>query len=306
MEKAIRFLVLGAVIGVCLTWLSSDLAVRAESSDGGEIVRSKGAYHQQVAREVACSAAPRVVLHNQNGGVHVTSWDEPSVQVIAHKHVRSSGRGWSLFGQGGRERSSDEWMEAALNEIEINVDATPEVVTIETVFPRPGLVKNRGVDYELRVPRNAALELHTSNGRIDVSDVNGDLTLGSSNGQIVTSHTRGVVKAETSNGAVTCRDAGGPLDLESSNGAISVDYTGALAADTAIACETSNGNIAIALPAATEFSLDAHTSNGRIRSAFPLAVPAGGDAKHITGQVGDGGGAVRLRTSNGSISLSQL
>lgn len=302
MEKAIRFLVLGAVVGVCLTWLSSDLAVRAESSDG-EVIHSKGAYHQRVEREVACEAAPRIVLHNQNGGVTVTSWDKSTVSVVAHKHVSPSSRVWSFFGFGGS--SSEESMAAALNEIEVNVQSTAGAVSIETIFPKPGLAKNRGVNYELQVPRDATLELHTSNGRIDVSEVDGNLTLDSSNGQIITSHTRGVVSAETSNGAVTCRDAGGPLDLESSNGAITVDYTGVLAADAAIACETSNGSIDVTLPPSTAFTLDAKTSNGRIRSEFPMALPAGDDLKHISSQVGDGGGAVRLRTSNGSISLSR-
>lgn len=305
MDKAFRFLILGAVIGVCLTWLSGDLAVRAESSDG-EITHTKGAYHQRVEREIACEAAPRIVLHNQNGAVIATSWEKQAVSIVAHKRVSPSKSVWSFFGFGGGSESSEDSMAAALNDIEINIESKPAEVAIETIFKNPGIAKNRGVEYELRVPQGSTLELHTSNGQIDVSNVDGSLTLDSSNGQIVTNQTRGSVQAHTSNGAVTCREATGPVDLESSNGAISVDYIGSLAPDAAIACETSNGRIDLRLPSTTAFSLDARTSNGRITNEFPLSIPTSdSDRRHVVGDVGDGGATVRLRTSNGSIVVAK-
>lgn len=302
MDKAIRFLILGAVIGVCLTWLTGDLAVRAESS-AGDISQSRGTYLQTVEREIMCGAAPTVILHNQNGGVTVTAWDKDAVSVIARKHVRESKGFWAFVGFRAQS-ASDASIQAALDEIEVDIASTPEKVSIDTVLPRH-VGGGRWVEYELRVPLHSMLELHTSNGRIDVTEVAGDLVLESSNGQIVTNKTFGNVRADTSNGAVTCRDAGGPLDLESSNGAITVQYSGELAADAEITCTTSNGSIDLTLPQRATFALEARTSNGRIRSDFPLTLPAEDNPKHIAGTVGAGGPTVRLRTSNGSIRIGR-
>ena len=299
MDKAIRFLILGAVIGVCVTWLSGDLAVRAESS-AGEITELRGVFHQTLEREIAWVPAPWVVLHNQHGGVTVTSWDKDAVSVMARKHVRESQGFWSSIASQFRS-TSDESMAAAMEQIHVIIESTPEKVSIDTELPSRRFNGNRWVDYELRVPKNTVLELHTSNGRIDVTEVAGDLILKSSNGQIVTNKTWGDVNVETSNGAVSCRNAYGPLDLETSNGGITIEYEEALAADDNIECVTSNGSIDVALPQDAAFSLDARTSNGRIRSDFPLAVPTAHDQKHITADVAGGGATIRLRTSNGGI-----
>lgn len=305
MGKAFRYLVLGAALGVCLTWLTGDMAVRAESA-GGDVVHMKGAYYERVEREIACEAAPHIVLHNQNGTVSVTAWDTLAVSMVAHKRVSPPKSFWSFFGIGGERASTKESMTDALGGIAIVVDATPAQIAIQTRLDKSGMFLDRSVNYELRVPVDATLELHTSNGSIEVVEVKGDLRLESSNGSIATDRTLGAVHAHTSNGAVTCRNTAGPVDLESSNGVVAVDYIGTLPPDAAIACVSSNGSVKLTLPGDAAFSLNAQTSNGRIRNDFPISIVAGDDVKkQMVGDVGGGGATVRLRTSNGSIVVSK-
>ena len=300
MDKAVRFLILGAILGVSLTWLSSDvLSVRAETPVAG-ISEQRGVFTQTIEQELPCGAATQLLLHNDNGAVTVTSWEKDTVGVTAHKRARADQGLWGFLGF----KTSDATVTAAIEAIDVRIEATPETIAVETVTPKGRIKCNRWVDYELRVPKSTQLELHTTNGRIDVTGIQGTIVAESSNGQIKTHATSGSLRAQTSNGAIVCRDAQGTLDLETSNGAITVAYAGALAADTPIDCTTSNGSIELSLPPDASFRLDAGTSNGHIQSEFPMPVTAGAKTQ-LAGVVGMGGPSVHLRTSNGGIHVAR-
>jgi DUF4097 and DUF4098 domain-containing protein YvlB len=220
--------------------------------------------------------------------------------VTAHKRVRVSKGIWGFFGGGTSEAS----VTAALDDIEVIMNADAGAITVDTKSPKRAIRSNRWVDYELHVPKRTALELHTSNGRIDINEVQGTIVAKSSNGQINTHATCGPVHAETSNGAIVCKDIQGPVELETSNGSITIDCADTLASDASIQCATSNGSIDVSLPTDAAFRLDAGTSNGRIKSDFPMAVTAGAKTQ-LAGEVGAGGPTVRLRSSNGGIHVTR-
>ncbi len=167
------------------------------------------------------------------------------------------------------------------------VESTRGSLTIEGVFE--GSKTNNSISYVISLPPHILVEANTSNGRIEVSDLYGDLQLITSNGRInvETEKGPGQLVARTSNGRifVKARPVGNSIDLH-----------------------TSNGRIDIVLPADLGITLSARTSNGKINLGESLWAIQGGELSKKTVDARRGNGRLRLTamTSNGNISLSEL
>ncbi|WP_243669514.1 DUF4097 domain-containing protein [Methanoculleus chikugoensis] len=100
----------------------------------------------------------------------------------------------------------------------VSVDYTislPPTVVLQRIESSNGGIELAGV-------RVTETELLTSNGRVIVHDApGGDLAATSSNGRIELSGVEGYVTATTSNAGITVEDCGGVAGLSTSNGAIS-------------------------------------------------------------------------------------
>jgi hypothetical protein len=158
-----------------------------------------------------------ISVSNANGNIRVTSWGESRVKVDAVKR--------------GRE---DDFAR-----VEIQVTAKPEGIEIRTVYPR-GRSTDVSVDYDLKVPRTAALDsLNFTNGEITVNgplarvtarstngsitalDVNEMASLASTNGSIKATRIGGELRAVTTNGDVNVSDVATLLNAQSANGSVS-------------------------------------------------------------------------------------
>ena len=143
-----------------------------------------------------------------------------------------------------------------------------------------------GVDFEITVPATVDADVHTSNGRIEVSEVIGILDLDTSNGAIEVSDAVGEVDASTSNGTITVDTFEGVLDLGTSNGRLTMEnitgvvdartsngrivFSGTLIDGAAHRMTTSNGRIDIALRSDASLIIEARTSNASISTDLPL------------------------------------
>lgn len=162
----------------------------------------------------------KVSIESFNGAIEIASWDQNSVEVNGTKHA------------GYR---------SALDDIKIDIDSTPESIRIRAV--RPDGVHNAGVRFSLRVPRAAVLDfVSTSNGRIDVDDMEGNAHLRTTNGGIRVARLKGNVEAQTTNGAIEAQDLHGNANLRTTNGPVRADATGG-----SFEAVTSNGRIEVRL-----------------------------------------------------------
>ena len=102
------------------------------------------------------------------------------------------------------------------------------------------------------------------------------------NGKIEISSHRGSIDAATSNGLIraSLAELRGPLVLA-----------------------TSNGRIALELPEGVDADVDARVDNGMIRNQRSLDRCTHSSGGRLAGTLGHGGIPIKLRTSNGSISL---
>jgi DUF4097 and DUF4098 domain-containing protein YvlB len=150
----------------------------------------------------------------------------------------------------------------------------------------------------------------TSNGAIELIRIEGNVIADSSNGKITLKTIHGNAVVETSNGAVYAKAVRGELDIHTSNGGIEILEAQSMinattsngkikVMDSEIAgdweLETSNGNIEIELPHHADASIHAHTKGGKNISAdLPLEV-IGHDIK---GVLGKGTYRIELATNN--------
>ena len=181
-----------------------------------------------------------------------------------------------------------------------------------------------GTRVEVRMPKNADLQLQTSNGAIEVSSVNGDIRLRTSNGAIHAAALKGKLQASSSNGSIDAEGVDGACELSTSNGRIHASgrfdsltihssnglVVARAAAGSTVASGwslgTSNSGIDLSLPSTLKADLDLGTSNGGVQLELPVTVQGYQDPSHLHGALNGGGPQVSVHTSNGHIRVSAV
>lgn len=243
-------------------------------------------------------------VHNANGRTRVIGEERTDIGVLARKVARAESQAAAQKLLGEIRLLRNRAMDASLE--------------LETDVPRKW--NRRGhVDLELRVPRGTSIEVVASNGRVGIEGLRGSVTARSSNGSVELSDVVGDVEIATSNAKVCCCDTQGKLVARSSNGKIELaDHRGSVDASTSnglIRCSldelgmggvqlaTSNGRIVLELPETVDAEVDIRVDNGVIRNDRELCKAARARNGQLRGKLGKGGATIRLRTSNGSVSL---
>jgi hypothetical protein len=140
---------------------------------------------------------------------------------------------------------------------------------------------------ELEVPRTIDLTLRTSNGGIQVSNVEGTADISTTNGGIIMDDIDGDVRGRTTNGGVRVRLRG-------------LQWQGA-----GLTLTTTNGGVSFDVPDGYSADLEARTANGGIRVDFPITVQGNLSRRYITATLGSGGAPIKLTTTNGGINVSR-
>ena len=160
---------------------------------------------------------------------------------------------------------------------------------------------NRGVRITILLPRRADLEINNANGRVLVRNVEGSGSITTSNGRIVAEELSGAFGFTTSNSGIESRQLSGRYEMATSNGRIRFD--GELEAGSCNSFKTSNGSIVASLGTEPDVRLSAATSNGSIRCLQHLDSVDIDTKRRVEGTMGDGQASLKLRTSNGSITI---
>ncbi|TYL53387.1 DUF4097 family beta strand repeat-containing protein [Agromyces mariniharenae] len=149
-----------------------------------------------------------------------------------------------------------------------------------------GCGRRCSVDYTIDVPAGVDVRGQTSNGAIKLSAV-GAVEVGTSNGRIELEDVQGAVDVETSNGRIEGEGLNGDgIRAETSNGAIDLE----LGTPQDVEARTSNGSIELSVPA-DSYRITTETSNG----GTDIGVANDPDGRFT----------LDLRTSNGSITVEE-
>ena len=134
-----------------------------------------------------------------------------------------------------------------------------------------------------------------------ISDVIGDVEVSTSNAKVSCDCTCGRLLARSSNGKIELDEHRGSVDASTSNGLIraALEQVGLEGVHLA----TSNGRIVLDLPDEVDADVDLRVDNGLIRNDRQLCKATRETNGRLRGRLGRGGALIKLRTSNGSISL---
>ncbi len=226
---------------------------------------------QEHACEVRKIALPleggHVRVQGENGAIQVFGEDRRDVYLEARVNAQGS---------------TPEEAQKILHEVEILTHGT-----IEAKGPNTSGWHGRGwsVSYALRVPRQlAGASLHTSNGGIAVTDLEGALEL------------------ETTNGGLQMRFVEGDIHAQTTNGGIAIALSGNRLRGRGIDAQTTNGGIHMTASPNLSAHLVAETVNGGIHIGYPNT--AGEHTRNsVDTNIGSGGATVKLETTNGGIDI---
>ncbi len=262
---------------------------------------------QQTEEETFVVPAPTgqaVSIRNANGKTFVRGEDRDDIEIRVTKSVRAD---------------CPDMAAKLLESIRLQNSEGSDVLEIEVQIPRK--CSRHGLAHlELRVPRETKVALSSTNGKIclenldrpirarssngsvSICEVNGDIDVTTANAKVACKCTCGHLRARSSNGKIEVGAHEGSVDASTSNGVIkaSLDSLGA----SGVSLTTSNGRIALELPDRPDADVDIRVENGHIRNDLDLEDASGDDnAGRVRGRVGKGGTPIRLRTSNGTVSV---
>jgi DUF4097 and DUF4098 domain-containing protein YvlB len=188
------------------------------------------------------------------------------------------------------------------SELRISMDQAGNDVHVVARLPHRGDFWHGGWNrYRLRflvtVPRVYNVDLKTSGGAIDVSDLEGRVKSETSGGPLRFGEIRGPVWGRTSGGGITLTGCVGDADVETSGGGINIGEV-----DGTVRASTSGGPINIKQ---ARGDVEAETSGGgihveEVRGSIKASTSGGGVFARLTEQPQ---GDCRLQTSGGSIEV---
>jgi hypothetical protein len=203
-------------------------------------------------------ATPKIVVSNDNGQIDVVTGNEGTVNVKAT--IRRP------------------------DDVEYSVVQEGDTVRVEARVSSGGGFGTDapGAEITVTVPADTNVDLRTSNGGIEVIDIQNSGKLRTSNGRISLENVKGEFEVSTSNGAI--------------------DFRGEMTAGGMNQLTTSNGSVEVTLLGEPSVKLDAATSIGEIICKLPIVVTESG-VNRLVGVVGGGDAGLVIKTSNGSITV---
>lgn len=203
-------------------------------------------------------ATPKVVVSNDNGQIDVVTGNEGTVNVKATIR-RPDDVEYSVVQEGDTIR-----VEARVTSVWIFNTDSP------------------GAEITITLPADTNVDLRTSNGGIEVVDIQNS------------------GKLQTSNGRISLENVKGEFEVNTINGAI--DFRGEMIGGGMNRLTTANGSVEVTLLGEPSVKLDATTSNGKIICKLPIAATES-EVNRLVGVVGGGDAGLVIKTFNGSIKV---
>ncbi len=231
------------------------------------------------SKSFTLSGVSRINLDTFDGPITVRAWDKQEVLITATKKARD-----------------EEAMRSARVRFE---QRAGEVVAIAR-FDDPAGERDSAdaqVHLDAFVPRKANLRLATSDGRLFVEGVSGEMELRTDDGEIRVANGAGRLRANTSDGQVQVTKFNGDVDARTNDGQILLEGR-----FNSLSARTGDGTITLSLPASSNATIETAAESIIIDG---LRVTEEGDSasRLRRWKVGAGGTVFSLRTGDGRIVL---
>jgi hypothetical protein len=235
-----------------------------------------------VRKQVEIRPDGRVSLETFKGTVHVRTWNQPKVDIVATIAPDPAGD------------KQDERVELT----EVRVSSSSGTVDIESDYSEASRVREGFfgtlfgvtggtmpfVNYEIQMPATASLEIEDHKSDLTVAGLGGELTI------------------ETHKGTAKITAQSGPVHVDTHKGTIDVDFASITRPSS---FETHKGTITLRLAGGARFDLEAilDDDDAGFNSDFPMTIERTGSEGSVNAHVNGGGPLVRVETHKGAIKL---
>jgi DUF4097 and DUF4098 domain-containing protein YvlB len=259
---------------------------------------------------------------------------------VATNYIRMDDRSRSfwrkIFGSGGDSFGSVEYEITVPMDCRINVENLSGDVTVSDISESVYINAACGNLYVHNI--RGEIDLETNSGQTRAAEIEGNISIVSTSSDIIIDSVTGFVDVRSTSGDAVGRSIFGPVtivqtsgdvDLErilgdakikSTSGSIyleqdsgSVDIvtcSGNIKVKTPLSkggyylAETTSGRIYFMVPSTASGSIEMETTSGDIRSEMPLSIKSR-SRNRLSGDFGDGGPEIKLKTSSGDIDFGQ-
>lgn len=159
------------------------------------------------------------------------------------------------------------------------------------------------VDVDIHMPREGRINLHTGDGKIEVSSFKGDMELRSGDGSQEIDAVEGNLRAVTGDGHIRASGRFDALELKTGDGRVEVRATTGSSVATGWRLESGDGSVTLEVPESLAADVDLHTGDGHIDLDLPVSTQGKIRENDVHGKLNGGGNLLTIHTGDGSIHL---
>ena len=156
---------------------------------------------EQIKRDFPTGPRPSLLLRNQNGTISVKTWDQNRIEIQA-------------------KPSSDA--------MEVIIVPGEQKVTVQSQSSGGPESASERVDFEIRVPREAAVHVDSERGQISVENVTGEVAVEGVSNSVGLTNLSGHISVRTVDGPVLLRSCEGHIIIRSISGDLKFVHVNAI------------------------------------------------------------------------------
>jgi DUF4097 and DUF4098 domain-containing protein YvlB len=214
------------------------------------------------------------------------------------------------------------------NDVQVVESQQGDHVSIEINFPHMSWHmfggNHRSLRVNVRVPREADLDIRTGDGNITTMGVSGKLQFDTGDGNVSANDIHGEIRIHTGDGRVEGHGFDGSLDADTGDGSMKIsgrfDSLALKTGDGSIDAQVSSGStvssswnvksgdgsITLRLPSDLNANLEARTGDGNITLDFPIQVSGSLSHSAVHGKLNAGGNTLSVTSGDGSIHIEKI
>jgi DUF4097 and DUF4098 domain-containing protein YvlB len=167
-------------------------------------------------------------------------------------------------------------------------------------------VNTRSARIELKVPREATLDIHSGDGDLSVRGLKGEINLATQDGRIEADSLDGALRATSGDGNIRVQGRFDSLNLRTGDGRIYAQINQGSQMVSGWSVRSGDGDVELSLPEGFSADLEVHTGDGRIFSELPITLSGSLDHASLRGKLNGGGPTLSVHTGDGSVRLKRL
>jgi len=170
-----------------------------------------------------------------------------------------------------------------------------------------GNCRGQRIDIEVRLPRDAKLDLRTHDGNIEVHDIKGEIQVRTGDGHQMLDGLDGTLDASSGDGRIEISGRFDVLRAHSGDGRIDATAKPGSKMAQSWSLRAGDGSIRLRIPKDLSADVQLHTGDGHISLDVPLTVQGRMlQGQDIEGKLNGGGPTLELHTGDGSIHLEPV